>query len=109
VKIRVPPVVWEARRELDRRGFIAIPVRSTSQIPLDIIAWDTRTIYAIAVRRSRTDVAICDITDKYKEVVTGLRCVRIPGISEIQLWIHARNRFMVFEVLAGGLIRRNLP
>ena len=37
-KSRIPPVIWEARSELHRRRFFAIPVRGGSMIPLDIIA-----------------------------------------------------------------------
>jgi len=108
-KARTPPVIWEARNELCRRGIYAIPVRAGSRTPVDIVAWDTRTLSFIAVRRSRTDLAVRDITIRYHDLITDLRMIRIPERTEVQLWISTRNSFQVYEVLAGGLIRRSLP
>ena len=109
-KTRIHPVIWEARRELIRRGLMAIPVRGGSVVPLDIIAWDDRIIYCIAVRRSRGEYpAVQDITTRYDPLIKGLRAIRMPGFAEVQLWISIHQSFQVYEILAGGLMSRSLP
>ena len=80
-KARISPVIWEARSELGRRGIYAIPVKGGSMIPIDIIAWESRTIYFIAVRRIRGDSSVREITTRYEKLITDLRTIRIPGIS----------------------------
>ena len=108
-KARIPPVIWEARSELSRRGIFAIPVKGGSMIPIDIIAWESRNIYFIAVRRIRGDASVRDITTRYEKLINDLRTIRIPGITEVQLWVNSNHAFQVYEVLAGGLMNKSLP
>jgi hypothetical protein len=108
-KTRIPPVIWEARDELCRRKFFAIPVKGGSTIPVDIIAWDSRTIYFIAVRRIRGDASVREITTRYDKLINDLRAIRIPGITEVELWVSINHTFQVYEVLTGGLMSRRLP
>lgn len=108
-KTRIPPVIWEARNELGMRGFLAIPVRGGSPVPLDLIAFNHRNISLIAVRRSRGDGSLKDITTRYDLLIRDLRTIRVPGFAEVQLWIRIPQSFQVYEILAGGLMNRGLP
>lgn len=108
-KTRIPTATWEVRRELCRRGMIAIPVRGGSPVMIDLVAWDERIIYGIAVRRGRGDPNIRDITARYNPLIRELRSIQVPATVEIQLWISINQSFQVYRVLAGGLMSRSLP
>ena len=106
---RAFPAVWEARRELTRRGLVAIAVRTSGPALFDLIAWDDRIIYGIAVRRIRGDAGIRDITTRYADLIDALRAVPVPRVMEVQLWICTSGSFRVYRVLTGGLMARTMP
>ncbi|MFH0968264.1 MAG: hypothetical protein V1862_11335 [Methanobacteriota archaeon] len=108
-KTRNPPVIWEARRELVRRGCIAAVVRSGNDTLFDLIACDRRIFYLIAVRRVRTRGELRDISTRFDPLISELRTLSLPSQTEIQLWIRSCHSFQIYEVLTGGIIRRNLP
>lgn len=108
-KTRTFPAIWEARHELNRRGLVAVPVKGGSPAMIDLIAWDDRIIYGIAVRRSRGDAGVRDITTRYDPLIRTLQTIRVPPTIEIQLWISTPGSFQVYRVLTGGLMSRSLP
>ncbi len=108
-KHRTTPAVWEAKTELFRRGFSAYPIRGTGPVVLDLIAWDERTVYGIAVRRTRGPGTLHPVTTAFAPLIRDLQALRTPGPVEIQLWITSGGRFHVYRVLPGGIMARSMP
>lgn len=113
-KSRMTPVIHQARQELCSRGLTVIPVRGGSPVLIDLIAWDETAIYGIAVRRIRGTAGIADIMARHSPLIRQLQTIRIPRIVdvrlvEIQLWIYTTGSFQVYQVLAGGIMKRSLP
>lgn len=108
-KRRLTPSIWEVRDELRKHGFVVLPIKTGCQTVIDLIAWDTQTIYGIAVRRVRKDMETRELMIKYYSLFQRLRTLAIPSRFEIQLWICIRTTFRVYNVLSGGLMRRTVP
>lgn len=106
---RFSPVVWEAKAELSRMGYLSLPLKTSSPLPIDLVAWDRQTLCFIAVRRIRTVLAHRAVQSRFSTLIADLQAVNHPITSEIQLWIRVNSTFRVYTIYPGGLMRGNLP
>lgn len=108
-RTRLPPVVWEAKAELNRKGYLSLPLKTGVTLPVDLVAWNSRSICFIAVRRSRVSPKGRDILVRFSSLIADLQAIQPPVPIQIQLWIGTRSTFRIYTICPCGIMSGSLP